>query len=211
MEDEQLLRYSRHIMLPEIDVSGQEKLLAANVLIIGLGGLGSPAAMYLASSGVGRLTLVDFDSVDLTNLQRQILHRTEDVGRPKIQSAKERVEALNPDVKIEVVQDYFNLENARELISQYDAVIDGCDRFPTRFLVNDACYFEKKPLIHLVEGVKLQQGVIDHVALSVSNIGSYENKLKNLGIEYTKNKLSDNINQIFFHDPNGARIELNSV
>lgn len=144
----ELLRYSRHLLLPEVGVRGQERLRDARVLVIGAGGLGSPAALYLAAAGVGTLGLVDFDVVDLTNLQRQILHGTGDVGRPKLDSATERIGDLNPHV--EVIRHAERLDSgcAREVIARYDVVVDGTDNFPTRYLVNDACVLEGKPLVY---------------------------------------------------------------
>jgi adenylyltransferase/sulfurtransferase len=144
----ELLRYSRHLLLPEVGVAGQERLAAARVLLIGAGGLGSPAALYLAAAGVGTIGLVDFDVVDVTNLQRQILHGTGMVGRSKLASAEARISDLNPHV--ELVPHAVRLEstNARGIIAQYDVVVDGSDNFPTRYLVNDACVLERKPLVY---------------------------------------------------------------
>src|SRR5213592_3066428 len=135
----ELLRYSRHLILPDVGVPGQEKLKAARVLLIGAGGLGSPAALYLAAAGVGTLGLVDFDNVDVTNLQRQILHGTADVGRPKLASARERIADTNPHVRLETYETRLNASNALEILRGYDLVIDGTDNFATRYLVNDAC------------------------------------------------------------------------
>ncbi len=146
LNDQQIERYSRHILLSEVGGKGQQKLLNSSVLCIGAGGLGSPVVLYLAAAGVGRIGLIDADVVDVSNLQRQIAHSTADLGRPKVQSAKESAEAINPDVKVEAHQIRLTKQNVMDLISRYDAVIDGCDNFPTRFLVNDACYFAKKPL-----------------------------------------------------------------
>lgn len=148
LTDDQVERYSRHILLPEVGGKGQERLLGSSVLCIGAGGLGSPVVLYLAAAGVGRIGVIDDDRVELSNLQRQILHATSDIGRPKAQSARESVEALNPDVEIEAIEGRITKDNARELIARYDAVIDGCDNFPTRFLVNDACFFGGKPLFY---------------------------------------------------------------
>lgn len=142
--EEQIRRYSRHIILPEVGGVGQGKLLNAKVLIIGAGGLGSPAAFYLAAAGVGTLGIVDFDQVELSNLQRQILHRTSDVGRPKVESSKETMKALNPDVKIKTYKTKINTENIMSIIEDYPIIIDGCDNFVTRYLVNDACVLTKK-------------------------------------------------------------------
>ncbi|MBI1785735.1 molybdopterin-synthase adenylyltransferase MoeB [Candidatus Sumerlaeota bacterium] len=146
LDEKQVERYSRHILLPEVGGKGQQKLLNSSVLCIGAGGLGSPVVMYLAAAGVGRIGLIDGDVVDVSNLQRQIAHSTADIGRPKVESAKETAEGINPDVKVEAMRGLVTKENVMDLIGRYDAVIDGCDNFPTRFLVNDACYFLKKPL-----------------------------------------------------------------
>jgi adenylyltransferase/sulfurtransferase len=145
--EEQIRRYSRHIILPEIGGKGQRKLLNSSALLVGAGGLGSPAALYLAAAGVGRLGIIDADVVDLSNLQRQILHHMDDVGRPKVVSAVEAIAQINPDVKVEPIQDVLSSANAREVISRYDLVVNGCDNFPTRYLVNDACVLLKKPLV----------------------------------------------------------------
>jgi adenylyltransferase/sulfurtransferase len=143
----QLERYSRHLILNEIGGRGQTKLLKARVLIIGAGGLGSPAALYLAAAGVGTLGLVDGDVVDLSNLQRQILHTTARVGVPKVQSGRQSLAALNPDVTIKTYPFHVNVDNIMELVGEYDVVVDGSDNFSTRFLINDACFFAKKTLI----------------------------------------------------------------
>ena len=145
--DEQVKRYSRHIILPEVGGKGQKKLLKAKVFITGAGGLGSPAALYLAAAGVGTIGIIDNDVVDLSNLQRQILHSTKTVDRPKVESAKETLEALNPDVKVVPYQERLTSENIMEIIKDYDIVLDGSDNFPTRFLINDACFFSGKTLI----------------------------------------------------------------
>lgn len=145
--EEQIKRYSRHILLPDVGGKGQEKLLNAKVLVIGSGGLGSPASIYLAAAGVGTLGIVDYDVVDLSNLQRQILHTTNDVGRPKTESARETLEALNPDVKVIPYQIRLTKDNIREIIRGFDIVLDGTDNFATRYLINDACFFEKKILV----------------------------------------------------------------
>jgi adenylyltransferase/sulfurtransferase len=147
MNDEQLLRYARHIMLPDIDVAGQEKLLASHVLILGLGGLGSPASLYLASSGVGRLTLVDFDSVDLSNLQRQVVHTTQRIGRPKPESAAEQLRQLNPDVEISTINHRMTLEELDRQVAMADVVLDCTDNFETRFAINDACLRNRTRLV----------------------------------------------------------------
>jgi len=145
--DEQIHRYSRQMILPGIGGKGQRKLMEAKVLIMGAGGLGSPAAIYLAAAGVGTIGLADFDRVELHNLQRQILHKTDDLGRLKVESGRETVESLNPEVKVQTYSDRIVSANIREMIKGYDLVLDGSDNFPTRFLVNDACYFERKTLI----------------------------------------------------------------
>ncbi len=144
----QLDRYARHIILPGVGATGQKSLLESRVLVIGAGGLGSPILLYLAAAGVGTLGVVDFDTVDLSNLQRQILHATSDIGKAKVLSAKETLEQLNPDVKIKMYREQLNSQNAREIIRAYYVVIDGSDNFPTRYLVNDACVFERKPLMY---------------------------------------------------------------
>ena len=145
--EEQARRYSRHIILPEIGGRGQRKLLAARVVLIGAGGLGSPSALYLAAAGVGTLGIVDFDDVDLTNLHRQILHGHRQIGRPKVDSAAERLADVNPDVTVVKHPVPLTAENAFEILSQYDIVVNGSDNFATRYLVNDACYLLGKPLV----------------------------------------------------------------
>ena len=145
--EDQILRYSRQIILPGIGGKGQRKLAEAKVFIMGAGGLGSPAALYLAAAGVGTLGLADSDRVELHNLQRQILHRTCDVGCLKVESGKKTLESLNPEVKVEIYPDRITSANIREIIRGYDLCLDGSDNFPTRFLLNDACFFEKKTLI----------------------------------------------------------------
>lgn len=147
MNDEQLLRYSRHILLPEIGVEGQEKLLAASALVIGAGGLGSPAAIYLAAAGVGTITLADGDAVDLTNLQRQILHSTESVGRPKALSGREALAKINPEVKVAPLQRRLNEAELDPLVADSDVVLDCSDNFATRHAVNRACVRHRKPLV----------------------------------------------------------------
>jgi adenylyltransferase/sulfurtransferase len=147
LSEEQIHRYSRQIILPGIGGKGQRKLAEAKVFIMGAGGLGSPAALYLAAAGVGTIGLADSDRVDLSNLQRQILHRTCDVTHLKVESGKKTLESLNPDVAVRIYPERVTSANAREMIKDYDLVLDGSDNFPTRFLVNDACYFEKKTLI----------------------------------------------------------------
>lgn len=147
MDDEQLLRYSRQIMLPSVDIAGQQKLLGSRVLIIGLGGLGSPVAMYLAAAGVGTLVLCDDDKVDLSNLQRQIVHGTADIGTPKSRSAEQTLRALNPDVAIEVIEQRLSRDELLARLTDIDIVVDASDNFPTRFLLNDACVEMKTPLV----------------------------------------------------------------
>ncbi len=146
--EEQLERYSRHILLKDVGIEGQEKLLDGKVLIIGAGGLGAPASLYLAAAGVGTIGIVDGDKVDLSNLQRQIAHFTKDVGVWKADSASEKMRAINPDVKVVPYNEYLYSANIREIIREYDFVIDGTDNFATKFLINDACVFEKKPFSH---------------------------------------------------------------
>src|SRR5688572_14058725 len=141
-------RYARQIKLPEIGAAGQDKLRASSVLIIGAGGLGSPSALYLAAAGIGRIGLVDFDRVDVTNLHRQILYGTSDVGVPKLEAAAVRLRDLNPDVRVETHDARLTSENALELIAQYDIVVDGTDNFATRYLVNDACVLLGKPNVY---------------------------------------------------------------
>ena len=148
LTDKQLERYSRHISLKEIGVRGQKKLLAAKVLIIGAGGLGAPAAMYLAAAGLGTIGIADCDNVELSNLQRQIIHTTDDIGKPKVQSAAETINALNPDVEVITYHEYVNSKNIAAMIADYDFIIDGADNFPTKFLINDACVLGHKPFCH---------------------------------------------------------------
>jgi len=145
---EQLIRYSRHFLLPEVGEDGQAKLLQAKVLMIGAGGLGSPSAYYLAAAGVGTIGIIDNDVVDISNLQRQILHANDRVGMAKVESAKKTLEALNPDVKVVPYHAKLTSENIMEIIKDYDLVVDGCDNFPTRYLVNDACVLARKPNVH---------------------------------------------------------------
>jgi molybdopterin/thiamine biosynthesis adenylyltransferase len=146
--EEQIRRYSRHIILPEVGGLGQTKLLEAKVLLVGAGGLGSPAAYYLAAAGVGTLGIIDADVVDLSNLQRQILHATADVGRAKTESARQTLHALNPDVKVVTYQELLHSSNIFDIIKGYDVLVDGCDNFPTRYLVNDACVMAGIPNVH---------------------------------------------------------------
>jgi adenylyltransferase/sulfurtransferase len=145
---DQLVRYSRHFLLPEVGEDGQAKLLQAKVLMVGAGGLGCPSAYYLAAAGVGTIGIIDNDVVDLSNLQRQILHANDRVGTPKVESAKKTLEGLNPDVKVIPYQAKLTSENIMEIIKDYDLVVDGCDNFPTRYLVNDACVLTRKPNVH---------------------------------------------------------------
>lgn len=148
LSEEQLERYSRHIMLEEIGEQGQEKLLKSRVLIIGAGGLGSPAAMYLAAAGIGTIGIADADSVDLSNLQRQIIHSAADRKRDKVQSAKETLEGINPDAHVNTYKMFVNSDNIYDLIKDYDFVIDCTDNFQSKFLINDACVKAKKPFVH---------------------------------------------------------------
>jgi len=148
LSHEEILRYSRHLILPDVGVEGQKKLKAARVLLVGAGGLGSPAALYLAAAGVGTLGLVDFDVVDKTNLQRQILHGTSAVGTPKLESARARIQDLNPNVQVETFETRLTSENALDIIREFDVVADGTDNFPTRYLVNDACVLLGKPNVY---------------------------------------------------------------
>ena len=145
--EDRLHRYARHIILDEVGEEGQLRLLASRVLVVGAGGLGSPVLMYLAAAGVGTLGVIDHDTVDITNLQRQIAHTTPRIGQNKTDSAAQTIAALNPEIKVERHTEKLTAKNARALIRQYDLVADGSDNFTTRYLVNDACYFEKKPLV----------------------------------------------------------------
>jgi adenylyltransferase/sulfurtransferase len=147
MNDQQLLRYSRHILLPQIGVEGQEKLLASRALVIGAGGLGSPVALYLAAAGVGEITLCDHDNVDLTNLQRQIVHRTGSIGRPKVESARDTLAQINPEVKVTALRERVDAERIDALTAQHDLVLDASDNFATRHAVNRACVRHRKPLV----------------------------------------------------------------
>src|SRR5947209_8160485 len=144
----EVARYSRHLIMPEVALDGQKRLKASRVLLIGAGGLGSPLGLYLAAAGIGRIGLVDFDVVDFSNLQRQVLHGTPDVGRSKLQSAKERLQAINPEVQIDLYETRLTSANALSIFEPYDIVIDGTDNFPTRYLVNDACVLLKKPNVY---------------------------------------------------------------
>jgi len=144
---DQVNRYSRHIIMGDVGSKGQRNLLGAKALIVGAGGLGSPSAIYLALAGVGTIGIVDFDVVEISNLQRQILHHTSDIGRPKLDSARDNIISYNPDTNVVLHEVRLESHNAREIISQYDLVINGADNFATRYLVNDACYLEGKPLV----------------------------------------------------------------
>lgn len=144
MTKEQYLRYGRHLIMPEVGPAGQEKINAAKILMVGAGGLGSPSALYLAASGIGQMTIIDPDVVDLSNLQRQILHDTSSVGEPKVESAKRRINEVNPNVKVNAIQDQLSNDNVRQLVREHDIVVDGTDNFQTRYMVNDACVFEGK-------------------------------------------------------------------
>ena len=145
--EEQIERYSRHIILPEVGGVGQQKLLDSKVFVLGAGGLGSPALYYLAAAGVGTIGVADADAVDLSNLQRQIIHDNNRIGVPKVESAKQSIEALNPDVKVNAINERLTADNIRDVLKDYDVILDGSDNFPTRFLMNDACFFEGKPLV----------------------------------------------------------------
>ena len=148
LTEQQIERYSRHIILEQVGGVGQEKLLSSRVLIIGAGGLGAPAGLYLAAAGIGTIGIVDGDNVDLSNLQRQIIHHTADVGIEKIKSAESKMLAINPDVKVKTYHQWARAENIEGILGEYDFVIDGTDNFPAKFLINDACYFEKIPFSH---------------------------------------------------------------
>jgi len=148
LNNDEIRRYSRHLILPEVGLSGQKKICSTSVLCIGAGGLGSPIAMYLAAAGIGKLGILDFDSVDFSNLQRQIIHGTKDVGRPKTQSAKETIAEINPNVEVVIHSTRISSENALDIIRPYDIVVDGTDNFPTRYLTNDACVLLKKPNVY---------------------------------------------------------------
>ncbi len=148
LNNDEIRRYSRHLILPEVGLAGQKKIKGASVLCIGAGGLGSPIAMYLAAAGIGKIGIVDFDTVDYSNLQRQILHTDADVGRPKAQSAKETIHGINPHCEVVIHNTRISSENALDLIRPYDIVVDGTDNFPTRYLTNDACVLLKKPNVY---------------------------------------------------------------
>ncbi len=146
--DSQLERYSRHIILKNVGIEGQEKISSAKILVIGAGGLGSPALLYLAAAGVGTIGIADGDTVDLSNLQRQVIHFTDDIGKPKTLSAKEKINRLNPDVHVEIYQEILTATNILEIVKKYDFVIDGTDNFPAKFLINDACVMAGVPFSH---------------------------------------------------------------
>jgi adenylyltransferase/sulfurtransferase len=148
LSPQEVQRYSRHLIMPEVGVEGQKRLKASSVLLIGAGGLGSPLGLYLAAAGVGRIGLVDFDAVDYSNLQRQVLHDTANVGKPKLQSALERLKAINPEVKYDGYETRLTAANAMEICRPYDIIIDGTDNFATRYLVNDVCVLLKKPNVY---------------------------------------------------------------
>jgi sulfur-carrier protein adenylyltransferase/sulfurtransferase len=148
LSNEEIARYSRHLIMPEVALDGQKKLKQARVLTIGAGGLGSPLALYLAAAGVGTIGIVDFDVVDESNLQRQIIHGTSDLGRPKMESAREKLEDINPNVKVEAFEEALTSENALEIFEDFDVIVDGTDNFPTRYLVNDACVLLGKPNVY---------------------------------------------------------------
>ncbi|MHC4388211.1 MAG: HesA/MoeB/ThiF family protein, partial [Planctomycetota bacterium] len=148
LTERQIERYSRQIILEEVGGTGQEKLLCSKVLIVGAGGLGAPAALYLAAAGIGTIGIIDSDKVDLTNLQRQIIHHTSDIGTEKVGSAKAKEQAVNPEVVVHTYPARAEAQNLSGIIRRYDFVIDGTDNFPAKFLVNDACYFEKVPFSH---------------------------------------------------------------
>jgi adenylyltransferase/sulfurtransferase len=148
LSNDEILRYSRHLIMPEVGMAGQLKLKAGKVLMIGTGGLGAPLGLYLAAAGVGKIGIVDFDTVDVTNLQRQVIHGTKDIGRPKLDSAAERMADINPHIEIQKYETRLSSENAFELFKDYDVVVDGTDNFPTRYLVNDACVLLDKPNVY---------------------------------------------------------------
>jgi len=148
LSNEEISRYSRHLILPEVGMTGQKKLKATSVLCIGTGGLGSPISMYLAAAGIGKIGIVDFDVVDFSNLQRQIAHGTADVGRPKVDSGKETINTINPEVEVVVHETRLSADNVMEIMAPYDIVVDGTDNFPTRYLTNDACVLLKKPNVY---------------------------------------------------------------
>jgi adenylyltransferase/sulfurtransferase len=146
--EDQIKRYSRHILLPEVGGKGQVRISEARVLIVGAGGLGSPAGLYLGAGGVGTIGLIDGDRVDISNLQRQVIHHTSDVGQPKVESARKKIEEINPDVKVITYFEKLTAKNALDLFNEYDIILDGTDTFGSKFLINDAAFFAKKPMIH---------------------------------------------------------------
>lgn len=146
--EEELLRYSRHILLKDVGVEGQEKIRNGKVLVVGVGGLGAPVALYLAAAGVGTIGIVDGDVVDLSNLQRQVIHFTGDVGHPKVESARDKMLAINPNVKVNTIREFLMSDNALDIIKDYDFIVDGTDNFPVKFLINDACVMAGKPFSH---------------------------------------------------------------
>jgi molybdopterin/thiamine biosynthesis adenylyltransferase len=148
LSPEQVQRYARHLILPEVGGAGQRKLLNTSVLLLGAGGLGSPAGLYLAAAGIGKIGVLDFDNVDASNLQRQIMHGVDDLGRPKVDSAADALRRVNPDVEVVKHDTHISSENALEIFEPYDIIVDGTDNFPTRYLANDAAYFQGKPLVH---------------------------------------------------------------
>ena len=148
MTPQQVQRFSRHIIMPQVGSVGQRKLMDASVLLIGAGGLGSPLAMYLAAAGVGKIGIVDFDDVDITNLHRQLLHGHDDIGRPKVDSAEDTIREINPDAEIVKIAKHINSENAMEIAEEFDILIDGTDNFPTRYLINDLGVLMNKPVVH---------------------------------------------------------------
>ncbi|MCB0101964.1 MAG: ThiF family adenylyltransferase, partial [Anaerolineales bacterium] len=148
LSHDQILRYSRHLLMPEVGLQGQIKLKNSSVLVIGTGGLGSPVALYLAAAGIGRIGLVDYDIVDSSNLQRQVIHGTSTVGKLKVESARERLQDLNPDIQVDIYNEPYTSENAMRLAKDYDLIIDGTDNFPTRYLTNDVCVMLVKPNIY---------------------------------------------------------------
>jgi adenylyltransferase/sulfurtransferase len=148
LSNDEIARYSRHLIMPEVALDGQKKLKAAKVLTVGTGGLGSPLALYLAAAGIGTIGIVDFDVVDESNLQRQIIHGTSDVGRPKVESARDKIKDINPNVEVRVHEEALTSENALEIFADYDVIVDGTDNFPTRYLVNDACVLLGKPNVY---------------------------------------------------------------
>ncbi len=148
LSKQEMIRYARHLVLPEVGIKGQEKIKQGKVLVVGAGGLGSPALMYLAAAGIGAIGIVDFDNVDETNLQRQIIHSTKEIGNKKTESAKIAISSINPNIKVEAYNEKLTSKNALEIIKKYEVIIDGSDNFPTRYLLNDACVLSKKPLVY---------------------------------------------------------------